>query len=417
MKMIDIKSRNEYLQQELNQKLLVPFHLLTCPSFQFLPSICRQTPENLNLKIEVLENSSLTKTSEYFFDALGRRIRKKITNHTDSSKSYSRKFIYDGQEILAELDEDNTTLAVFTHSTLRIDDVLAVDVKDTKLAPQTGSYFYLKDALGSIIDIVDSSGNLKQHYAYSSFGKIVKISDASELDVTENPIIKTSYGFTNREYDEESGLMYYRARFYMPEIGRFMQEDPHPGRLEFPRTHDSKYIYTLNNPLKYRDPFGEFVDPITLAVVGAIIGGINGILKNQRDGGNWFEDVIGGAIIGGTIGFALGTLGALGVAGNIAAWTVSVKSILQAAFTRKGGFIDNLGTFSSRNLASSIPLTFSSNKLKTKFGFKDNGLGLFDFAGWLFDFENVYDTACEGNGTQKDQQVCEQRPELVYIEI
>lgn len=64
-----------------------------------------------------------------------------------------------------------------THSTLRTDDVLAVDVKSTKLASSTESYFYLKDALGSVIDIVDSSGNLKQYYVYSSFSKIVSIKD------------------------------------------------------------------------------------------------------------------------------------------------------------------------------------------------------------------------------------------------
>ncbi|MCO4755929.1 MAG: hypothetical protein KC478_15725, partial [Bacteriovoracaceae bacterium] len=96
--------------------------------------------------------------------------------------SYSRKYAYDGQEILAEFDENDAALAVYTHSTLRTDDVLAADIRSNKLANQTGSYFYLKDAIGSVVDVTDANGNLIQHYAYSSFGKVLKIVDSSETD-------------------------------------------------------------------------------------------------------------------------------------------------------------------------------------------------------------------------------------------
>jgi hypothetical protein len=43
--------------------------------------------------------------------------------------------------------------------------------------------------------------NLVQHYSYSSFGKILKIVDGSGSDISANPLVKTSYGFTNREHD------------------------------------------------------------------------------------------------------------------------------------------------------------------------------------------------------------------------
>ena len=66
-------------------------------------------------------------------------------------------------------------------------------------------------------------------------------------------------------------MYYYRARYYVPEIGRFIQEDPHPGVLNLPRTYTSKYIYVMNNPQRYTDPRGEFFDPVTLAIAGAII--------------------------------------------------------------------------------------------------------------------------------------------------
>jgi RHS repeat-associated protein len=55
--------------------------------------------------------------------------------------------------------------------------------------------------------------------------------DKNNTDVTANPPVKTAYSFTNREWDQDAGMYYYRARYYDPGIGRFIQEDPHPGIL------------------------------------------------------------------------------------------------------------------------------------------------------------------------------------------
>ena len=228
--------------------------------------------ENQLVEINEFENNVLAKKFLYKYDALGRRFSKGIENLTDSSKSFGRRYVFDGEEVLAELDENSVTLGVYTQSTLRTDDTLGVDVKDTKLANSTGSYFYLKDSLGSIIDIVDGAGNLIQHYAYSSFGELLKISDSSGNDITADPIVKTSYGYTNRELDVETGMMYYRARYYMPEIGRFISVDSDPGRLLLPVTLINKYIYTGNNLLIFTDPSGKsFLGDVGRAIVIAAI--------------------------------------------------------------------------------------------------------------------------------------------------
>jgi RHS repeat-associated protein len=57
--------------------------------------------------------------------------------------------------------------------------------------------------------------------------------------------------FTGREYDSETGLYYYRARYYKPSIGRFLQTDPigYAAGLNL-------YTYCKNNPIKWADPFG-----------------------------------------------------------------------------------------------------------------------------------------------------------------
>ena len=63
----------------------------------------------------------------------------------------------------------------------------------------------MRTDLGSITEITNQSGTLVQRYAYSSFGKI-----ESQLD----PNFVQPYTFTARELDAESGLYYFRARFY-----------------------------------------------------------------------------------------------------------------------------------------------------------------------------------------------------------
>ncbi len=97
-----------------------------------------------------------------------------------------------------------------------------------------------------------------QRYSYSSFGKIFKI-DNGGVDKTTNPDIKSSFTYTNREYDSESGLYYYRARYYDPALGRFLTEDPHPGKKRLPQSVFNEYSYSINNPISYTDPSGKFI--------------------------------------------------------------------------------------------------------------------------------------------------------------
>ncbi len=85
-------------------------------------------------------------------------------------------------------------------------------------------------------------------------------------------MIRTSYTFTNREYDEESGLYYYRARYYDASTGRFLQVDPDPGKRAIPSTHVNKYIYVGNNPHNNVDPEGKWSvgHIIALAVISVV---------------------------------------------------------------------------------------------------------------------------------------------------
>jgi RHS repeat-associated protein len=76
---------------------------------------------------------------------------------------------------------------------------------------------------------------------YSSFGEIKKITDKNGLELS-SPVLEHHFAYTGREYDEESNLYYYRARQYDPSIGRFIQIDPHPGKIGMPITVVNRYV-------------------------------------------------------------------------------------------------------------------------------------------------------------------------------
>jgi RHS repeat-associated protein len=85
---------------------------------------------------------------------------------------------------------------------------------------------------------------LIDHIDYDSFGNVILETDAAAGD---------RYKFTSRELDAETGLYYYRARYYDATIGRFTSEDP----LGFGAGDTNLYRYVVNSPLNFTDPTGE----------------------------------------------------------------------------------------------------------------------------------------------------------------
>lgn len=151
-------------------------------------------------------------------------------------------YIYDNKDILLELDGSNNTTARYTHGP-GIDEPLVMEKGGA-------SFFYHADGPGSITEISDSVGLLKQQYTYSSFGKI-----ESQLD----PNFVQPYTFTAREFDPETELYHYRERQYDWRSGRFTTEDPvgFDGGENF-------YVYVGKNATNFNDPLGLFLVPVNL---------------------------------------------------------------------------------------------------------------------------------------------------------
>jgi RHS repeat-associated protein len=178
------------------------------------------------LKQVVLPGSGGTVTFKY--DPFGRRIQK-------SGPSGTVNYLYDGMNGIEEVDSGGNLLARYTQEP-RWDGPLSM------LRGSVTSY-YEQDGLNSVASLTNSSGALAQSYTYDSYGKIT----ASTGTLT-NP-----FQYTGREFDPETQLNFYRARYYDQSSGRFLSEDPKQfagGSVDF-------YDYVGNNPANMRDPEGQ----------------------------------------------------------------------------------------------------------------------------------------------------------------
>ena len=109
----------------------------------------------------------------------------------------------------------------------------------------------LLDGLGSVRHLTDGSGNLLLSRSYDAFGNVRHSSGTGV----------THLGYTGELQDQLTGLVYLRARFYHPVLGRFLQRDSFGGFQPRPQSLN-RYAYTENNPVNYRDPSGHYIDTI-----------------------------------------------------------------------------------------------------------------------------------------------------------
>jgi RHS repeat-associated protein len=162
------------------------------------------------------------------YDPFGRRVQK-------SGPLGTTNYLYDGPSDIEEADGSGSTLARYAQSP-------AVDQPLAEFRSSAASY-YAQDGLGSITSLSSAAGAVAGTITYDSFGNLI----ASTGTLT-NP-----FKYTGREVDTETGIYYYRARYYDPASGRFIREDPRKdvvAGLNF-------YVYVHNNSPTFLDPFGR----------------------------------------------------------------------------------------------------------------------------------------------------------------
>ncbi len=240
--------------------------------------------ENKLTGVTLKEAGITVKAIAYKYDGLNRRIEKVVTDSITPANSYTRRFIYDGNNIVAETDGTGKLTAFYVH-TDQLDHPVAMvrDLDHNGTYSANEVFTYTRDHLGSIRDLTDSSESVIQRYRYSVYGitSLEKTESSTDHEYVEN-----FFAYTGREYDLDTELFGYRNRYYLPEIGRFISEDP----IEL-QGGVNLYQYTKNNPLKFTDSLGLAPGDLygTPAAAGAqAIKDINGLsVQNNIEYAGW----------------------------------------------------------------------------------------------------------------------------------
>jgi RHS repeat-associated protein len=133
--------------------------------------------------------------------------------------------------------------------------------------------FVHTDALGSPMAETNSAGQLVRLSHYKAYGE--------ELEQQSDDV-----GYTGHKYDADLALSYMQARYYDPVIGRFYSNDPVGWTASNPVMSFNRYLYVNNNPYKYTDPNGEYLESVWDAASLSV--GLTSLGSNLANG-NWAD--------------------------------------------------------------------------------------------------------------------------------
>lgn len=169
----------------------------------------------------------------YQYDGAGRRVAK-ILNGVKTN--YINNVLTSTPQVILKTTNSNKAIALYTYGLSRIAQIL----------PTQTNVFLHDYPDRSVVALVDAAENIINQHQYDSFG------------CEQRHLLKLSNEFlyAGEAYEEETGLIYLRNRYYDPEIGRFISADPEFGSVTNPQSLNP-YVYVNNNPLNYIDPTGQ----------------------------------------------------------------------------------------------------------------------------------------------------------------
>jgi RHS repeat-associated protein len=206
-------------------------------------------------------------TVRYTYDVAGRKASR-------TQGGVTERYLYDGIHVVADTDGGGNLLRTYTYGP-GMDDILSMTIHGSS---GTTNYYYLKDLSNTVLALANSSGSIVESYNYDAYGNVtIKNSGGS--------VISTSaYGnrflFQGREYDYTTQLYHFRARWYDPETGRWLSNDPIgiSGGLNL-------YAFCGNDPVNFVDPMGwAHFGKRPLDMTGG------SCIYVLSEGGGWFGD-------------------------------------------------------------------------------------------------------------------------------
>jgi RHS repeat-associated protein len=167
-------------------------------------------------------------TTDFGYDGLGRRVRK-------STEGTTTRYLWDGNQLVMELDSAGAPIREYAFYP-------GIDSPHSVRRSSDGAiFYYAMEAPGQVTGLVSANNEVAAEYAYTPWGEPL-----SESGSVDQPL---RYGA--REYDGETGLYSFRARYYDAELGRFISEDPIglAGGI-------NPYAYVGDDPVNFTDPSG-----------------------------------------------------------------------------------------------------------------------------------------------------------------
>ncbi|MEN9864863.1 MAG: hypothetical protein RL748_453 [Pseudomonadota bacterium] len=188
-----------------------------------------------------------TQTTEYGYDPFGRRIFKR-------DAFGETRFVWDGNRMLAETRGSHTRTYLYADSSfVPLAQIESGDKPVVDMAkPKAEVLYFHTDHLGTPRELTDDDGKLHWAATYKAWGNVLRVEMAEEQErIAPNELVQMqALRFQGQYFDVETGLHYNRYRYYDPDIGRFVSQDP-IGLL------GGANIYRYApNPISWIDPFG-----------------------------------------------------------------------------------------------------------------------------------------------------------------